>query len=58
MVKNGGIVIRSGESRRGKTSPKDDTGVEPSKEVNSAKGVEELDATEIWVTVDSEGSIE
>ena len=58
MVKDGVIVIRSGESNRGETSPKEDAGVEPSKEVKSAEEVEELDATEIWVMVDREGSIE
>ena len=58
MVKDGVMVIRSGESNRGETLPKDDAGVEPSKEVKSAEEVEELDATEIWVMVDNEGSIE
>jgi len=61
MVNDGVIVMISGEFRTGDTSPKDDAGVEPSKDVSSdaeAEDVEELEATENWVMVESEGSME
>jgi hypothetical protein len=61
IVKDSVIAINSGEFSKGDVLPKDDVAVEPSKDVKSETDVDEvekLDANDIWVIVDRDGSSE